>query len=316
MARAQRISIALTVLLVTLAFAIVPPSTAASPLPRVIMEIQDTVVTAGSDGFLNVYLYNYTDTIAGVRFELFLDRPDLVTFDVGGPGFDTSGTLMSGWEAVAVRDTSGESGAMIRLSALADFGLDTIVTPGIPPQNGDVLVRLPISISLPAPSAGTQVCNISLESYPEFSDPDANLIGIVTDTLTDTIYWQCTQWDGDSCVTWEAVDGNTQPFDSVEIYDYYVGSFDTTQVVALIGAIVVDPAFSPLTCDLNNDERYSILDLTCLVSHLFGSLDPVTCPNVRCDCDTSGNDPEQPNVADLTCLVAYLFKGGPVPGGN
>ena len=300
-------------LIVVLALSAVPVAAGTADLPLVVLDVSDTTAEFGASGTIDILLSNYFDTVAAFQFQLRLDRPDLVAFDLSGQGFDTAGTLISGFEVVSVNDTSG-TGALLLFTCLANLPFDPVNTPGLGPQPGGIAVRLPYTVAANPDPDSDLTCNLEVINPFLFSDQNGNAIGYITETLLDTIYWQCTQWDGDSCLTWEAVDGYISPYDSVGIYEYYVGYLDTTIVIAVDGSITLVPHVSDLTCDINNDDGYSVSDLTCLVTYLFGGFNAVACPNLRCDCDSSGNDPEQPNISDLTCLVSFLFYGGPTPG--
>jgi len=61
------------------------------------------LVVTQSNPYLSIYLDNYQDTVAGFQFVLVSRRPDLVRFDFSGGGFDTSGTLLSGFEWFRLR---------------------------------------------------------------------------------------------------------------------------------------------------------------------------------------------------------------------
>jgi len=290
-----------------------PVAADTAELPLIVLDVADTTARFDDSGTLDILLSNYYDTVAAFQFQLRLDRPDLVAFDLAAGGFDTAGTLISGFEAITVNDTSG-TGALLLFTCIANLPFDQVNTPGIGPQPGGTVVRLPYSVAANPDVGAGLTCNLEVINPFLFSDQNGNAIGYITETLLDTIYWQCAQWDGDSCLMWEAVDGYISPYDSVEIYEYYVGHLDTTIVIAVDGSITLEPHLSELSCDINADGGYSISDLTCLISYLFGGFNSSACPNLRCDCDASGNDPEQPNISDLTCLVNFLFRGGPTPG--
>ncbi len=304
MAYAHRISLAFLVLGVLMA----PLSTAADS-PRIVFDVQDTTASPGeSAAWLDLYLSNYVDTIAGLEFRLSVDRPDLVWFDLSGPDFDTAGALLSGFELVLARDSADHS--IYRLIALANLPFSGPETPGIPAQNGAVLARLPFSTAAQPDTTGGLTCNITVTGPYTFSDPRGNSIGmVVVDTVPDTLFYRCTAWDGDICLGWVQIDPDTADWDSIYVYDIYVHEMDTTLVVMGPGSIkLVLP--EPLMCDFNGDGAYGIGDLTCLTNLLFRG---GSCPSVRCDCDGSGNDPAQPTIGDLTCMVAFLFRGGPPP---
>ncbi len=305
MPQARRIGLSLIVIaLVWLAAAPV------AAIPRIILNVPDTALAPGTSSFLNIRLTNPFDTVAAFQFQLYLDRPDLIQF---GPGaFDSVNTLSSGFELLAAQDSSG-TGTLLLVTGIADLPLNHEFTPGIPPQFDSILIRLPVTATAAPDTTLGRTCRIEVIDPLTFVDPSAASIGVITDTVVDTTYWQCLAWQGDSCTKWTPVNGSTTPYDSVSYDSSLVGHLDTTVVVADDGSLFVGEGFSGLPCDFTNDGTYAITDITCFVSYLFGSYNEVSCPIIWCDCDASGNLPGQPNIADLTCLVAFLFRGGPPP---
>jgi len=74
---------------------------------------------------------------------------------------------------------------------------------------------------------------------------------------------------------------------------------------------IVTIASSVLCGDMNEDKKVNIVDLTYLVSYLFGG-GPEPVP----PCAGDVNDDNKINIVDLTYLVSYLFGGGPEPDPN
>ncbi|MEA2031525.1 MAG: hypothetical protein U9N55_08055 [candidate division Zixibacteria bacterium] len=287
----------------------IPSSYVHADPPLIVLDVVDTVVAPGETGaFISVYLSNYYDTVAGFQFQLEVDRPDLVTFNFDNDGFDTTGTLLSGFEYVQAADTS-QTGNLLWFRCMANADpFDGFNTPGIPPQQGGLVTRLPVNTTSTPDSAEGLTCHLSIIMPFDFSDPWGNSFGVITDTLADTIYYQCTQWEEDSCLEWIMVDGYTEEYDSVYTYDYLSGYLDTTVVIPDHGSITVDS--SPLTCDNNGSGSITVADITCLVTYLFEDGETAGCPLVvYCDSDGAG----APNVSDLVMLVNYLFNGGPPP---
>ncbi|MFH1373776.1 MAG: hypothetical protein ABII79_08280 [bacterium] len=80
--------------------------------------VEDITALTGEQGVeIPIYMKNYSDSIAGFNPWLILDRPDIMEFQMT---FDTSGTLISGWEFVAVNSPGG-TGHDINVSTLADM---------------------------------------------------------------------------------------------------------------------------------------------------------------------------------------------------
>ncbi len=275
---------------------------------EVVLNVMDTSLSPGeNNAFINVYLTNYYDTIAGFQFQLKINRPDLVSFNYENEGFDTTNTLISGFEYVQAIDTSGTGNNLwFRCIANAD-PFDGIFTTGIPPQQGGLVVRLPVSTTPFADTLSSLTCDLDITFPYDFSDPWGNSLGVITDTLLDTIYYQCTSWLEDSCLEWVMVDGDTTNYDSVYIYEYYSGYLDTTVIVPSHGSITLNAPY--IKCDNDGDGQINVSDAVCFVNYIFKSWDQDLCPYVLL-CSESGADP---NIGDLVRLVDYLFRGGPRP---
>ncbi len=309
----HRISLPGVLALAVVLVAVSAPAVLSADLPAIVFELPDTTAPAGDHlVWLTLRLSNYADTVAGVQFQLRLDRPDLIRFDLSGPDFDTASSLLGRYEMVLGRDTAADHSRynFIGLANIPQSGPDYL---GFPPQAGDVLVRIPVRTAAdPDPGAGL-VCTIDVLSPIVFSDPSGNAIGWhVTDTVLDTIFYKCTMWEEGACLSWISVDPAVSTYDSMYIFEIYTEEPDPTQLIVGTGRITVLPD-GLLTCDHNADGTYSVTDLTCLVSYLFRTAGS-NCPNMMCDCDASGNNPSVPNVADLTCMVGFIFRGGPPPG--
>lgn len=283
------------------------PITNAGPI-EVMLNVMDTLVSPGhNEIYLSVYLDNLYDTIAGFQFQLQVDRPDLVSFNFDNYGFDTTNTLISGFEYVQALDTSGTGNLLwFRCIANAD-PFDSIFTHGIPPQQGGLVVKIPINTTPYADTLSSLTCNLDIIKPFDFSDPWGNSIGVITDTLLDTIYYQCTSWVSDSCLEWIMVDGNIEEYDSVYIYEYLSGYLDTTVVVPGHGSVTLNSHY--IKCDNDGDGQITVADATCFVKYLFMSWNQQRCPYVPLCSEPGAN----PNVADLVKLVDYLFRGGPPP---
>ena len=299
-------------LLIAISFIFCHSNAQASPeIPEIIFTIPDTTLSPGeTETYLNIYIDNFYDTIAGFQFQVIADRPDLVTFNFTHGGFDTAGTLVSGFEYVSASDTSG-TGQMLWFRCIANADpFDGYNTPGFAPQQGGVVVRIPVNTNPNPDTTGDMTCNLTIIKPFDFSDPWGNSIGVVTDTLTDTIYYQCTEWSGDSCLNWVMVDGYTEPYDSIYIYNYLHGWLDTTVVVPVHGKITISTG--PMTCDNNGDGTINIADITCLVNYLFQTWDEQSCPYTE-SCSWN-NSYSTPTITDLSAMIDYLFSSGPPPG--
>lgn len=311
MRKALRISLLLAPAFTAAALLLCPSTAHSTDSTRLVIEIPDTTASPGETlSWLSIRLGNYFDTVAGIQIQLVVDRPDLVWFDLAGPNYDTAGSLLSGWEMVIGQDTAGDH-SIYGLVALANVPFSGPVTPGISPQPGNLLVRIPFSTAPSPDPANGLTCNIGLIGNVLFSDPVGQPIGyVVVDTIPDTLYYRCTDLNGDSCLGWVQVDPELSTWDSIYVYNIYLQELDSIQVIINTGSltlVIPDTA----TCDHTVDGRYSVADLTCLVNYLFKG---GSCESNYCDCDGSGNTPPLPNVGDLTCFVSFLFRGGPPPG--
>jgi len=275
---------------------------------EVILTVIDTSLSPGeTESFISLYLDNYNDTIAGFQFQLKTDRPDLVSFNFDHDGFDTANTLISGFEYVQALDTSG-TGDLLWFRCIANANpFDSIFTTGIPPQQGGLVVKIPVNTTPFADTLSSLTCNLDIIKPFDFSDPWGHSIGVITDTLVDTIYYQCSLWDADSCLEWIMVDGHNEEYDSAYIYEYLSGYLDTTVVVPLHGSVTLNSHY--IKCDNDGDGDITVADAVCFVNYLFKTWNQVSCPYVPL-CSEPGSIPI---VSDLVKLVNYLFKGGPLP---
>jgi hypothetical protein len=277
-------------------------------VPRIFFDVPEvTVPVSDSGGWLNVYIDNYQDTIFGFQFVLLSSRPDLVSFDFTNGGFDTAGTLVSGFEYMQGLDPFGDQTAFW-YRCIADVPFTIGSTPGFGPQQGGIAVRIRyrlLSDSLPTDTP-TIKSLLTVQSPFDFSDPYGVSIGVVVDTSIDTTYWHCTNLLGDSCTNWMQVSSASPLIDSIAVDTIRNGYLDTTQVIADDGWMEV---VNRLVCDNDNDGQVSIGDLVCLIQYMFKPSSPQACPDIYCDPSNSG----EVDIADLTILVAYMFKGGPPP---
>jgi len=275
--------------------------------PELILTVPDTTAPPGQVGaLLNIYLSNYSDTIAGFQFVLVSERPDLVSFNFDNGGFDTTGTLVSGFEYVQGIDRAGDQ-SEIWFRCIANL-VPPPITPGFPPQQGGVAVKIPFNTATIPDSILTSV--ISVTTPTDFSDPWGNSIGVVTETIYDTTFYLCNLWQSDSCLEWFEVNPDSAGYDSMAIDSSLYGYLDTTIVIINDGSITVEGPSPELQCDFDGDDQITVADVTILVQCLFGV--PYPPPEVcETECDTNGND--MVDVADLTYLVSYLFCGGPPP---
>lgn len=276
---------------------------------RLRIEIPDTTVayvpgvSVGQEIKLPVWFDNYQDTIAGFNILLQLDRSDLLVFPTDLE-IDSAGTLISGWEYFSSLSLSG-MGFDANVVGLADMpGLP--ITPGFPPQTGHVLV-FPVlkQLDIPAQPAATALIITQRQfiDHFSFSDPQGNTIGLVQDTVIDSLFFGCTEWLGDTCLNWQRV--SMPPYDSLVIDTNYTVVFDSATCTVIDGSVTL-----VMCADANGDGAISVADLTLFISYLFRGCGP-DCPIYRAAVDLNGDGSVQ--ISDLTAVINYLFRSGPAP---
>ena len=287
-------------------FAIIPSTqTVQAQTPRIVFSVPDVEINRGDTVFLDVVLDNFQDTIAGFQFQLKSTRPDLVRFKTQTvPNIDTIGTLVGGFEYIQVIDSSFV-GDQYWFRCIANvFGFDGINERGFGPQQGGIALRIPVIVNpFPDLTDGRMSEIIIVEPF-DFSDPNANSIGVVTETIFDTIFYECTAWAGSACLNWLELPDGDNGYDSMYAYTYPLGHLDTTVVVPVHGSVTIIENM----CDNNLDGEVNVADLTCLVSYLWSATGD-GCPDIYCNT----NEIPYPDVGDLTVLVSYLFRGGAKP---
>ena len=285
--------------------------------PILTIRISDTLVTTDSGAvWMNVFMTNTQDTVAGFMMQIMLDRPDLAEFMTNGQAavIDTAGSMMSGWELVDARIFGGNPG-MLKLVGLADLFDPPVRKPGIPPRAEEgLLFRMKLKILPDVPGILTE-CTARLFfndnlNWTNFSDPFGNLIGVVTHfNICDTLYLKCLARDPvtDTCINWTEVFPGSE--DTVVIDTFYrywicldrigdscINWIDTTEQYA--ESIWIEPA-----------NPWSTLD-TALVHFESGLLQVL--PTCLGECGDGNNDGTI-NIGDAVYLVNYIFKGGPRP---
>ena len=79
------------------------------PQLKIVLDISDTLVSTGlSNGLLSVYIDNYYYELFGFQFVLNSTRPDLITFNFDYGGFDSTGTMTSGFEYMEAIDRASD----------------------------------------------------------------------------------------------------------------------------------------------------------------------------------------------------------------
>ncbi len=272
---------------------------------EIIFIVPDTLVSTGIDsGFINIYLDNFNYEIFGFQFVLKSNRPDLVLFDFSGLGYETSGTLVDGFEYIEVIDRAGDQ-SEYWFRCIADIFSVPGSHSGILPQQGGVAVRIPYTTTNAPDTTLSLLSELTIETPTDFSDPYGYSIGAVPDTVVDTTYYNCTLWVGNTCSTWVEVTDTSLGYDMVQYDSTVVGLLDPEIVLVHEGSITLNI----LNCDFDGTGFIDIADLICFVNYMFQPEEPYSCSLLYCDTDMSSSL----DIADLVYLVSYMFNSGPPP---
>ncbi|MDF1544042.1 MAG: hypothetical protein P1R58_02935 [bacterium] len=233
---------------------------------------------------------------------------------------DVSGTLIENWEFVDSRSLSG-LGFDIAVSAFANMPAPP-ETPGIPPQQGGLLVKVLADVfDVPDEQLERTVNLIVQHDFIDninFSRPDGSSIGILYEPYMDTTCWVCMAWCGQECCDLQKQSlppgGDYANCDSLAIRPDSSAYLDTSRVILNDGSLTVLVPDPYICGDVNCDGGHlaDISDLTYMVEFLFGG-GPAPCdPIERGDLNCSGGGTPV-DISDLTYMVDYLFGGGPAP---
>jgi hypothetical protein len=336
----------LFVSLIILAIIFVAPQ-ANSQVPDLVVKVGDTSAAAGElNTAISVFMSNYFDSVAGFNLWLQLDRPDIMVFQndtqtvvdtiwectqynqdsslcldsiiseinsyeavIGN--FDTSGTLISGWQYVDVRSLSG-LGYDLNIVALADDPFKPGAAPPLAPQNDGLLIKLLADVYNIPDSMDDRTVNVLIQSdfidHFSFSRTDGTSIGVLNVPVEDTSYWRCTQWAGSTCLQWQKV--SLPPYDSTSVDTLYQAVIDTSKVYLLDGSLAVDPPYVCGDVNASQPTTIDIADLVYVVAFMFKS-GPEPIPFESGDVNCS--NPPEIDISDLVYLVAYMFKSGAAP---
>ena len=222
--------------------------------------------------------------------------------------FDTTGTLLAGWEYVETRTISG-NGTDLLIVGIADLPGGPI-TKGFAPQTGGTLIKILADVfedSDPfTDSIVHLMINTNFRDFINFAVTDPNWSPWKPIQFEDTNCFVCTQWNIDStiCLNWQQA--SIPPCDSIVITldTFYI--LDTSKVCINNGSVKILPTY---TCsDINGDGNAgNILDLTYLVSRIFRggpAPNPPQAGDVNCDGGYG-------NILDLTSIVDRIFRSGP-----
>lgn len=284
---------------------------------RISVDIADLKAIENSPISIPILMDNRGDTIVGFRIWIQLDRPDVMQFRVDSAiKFDTTGTLLAGWEFIDARSISG-TGNDIQITGIANL-FQPPITPGFLPQQGGTLIKLLADVlQVNDPFSDSIVLLQVNPYYPEhleFVNPAFDIDLWQEVEYWDTIGWVCEEWHIDTtqdppdtigCLNW--VQTPNPPWDDTAVILDTMLVLDTTVLCLGPGSIeVILPP--PYFCgDLNGDSAVgNILDLTYAVDRVFrgGPIsDPPEASDVNCDGAFC-------NILDLTAIVDRVFRGG------
>ncbi len=228
---------------------------------------------------------------------------------------DTTGTMTSGWQKVETRSIGGQGLDML-IVAFANVAAPPYHSGILPQWTGEKpLIRIRGDIFDIPDSDTNRTVDIRVEynilDFFSFSDPDGNSIGIVTDTVTDTIFYECLDWivqGEDSLCNWWERTLDPASADSLRIVDIPVGHLDTDSVKIYNGSLTV---LSGICGDVSStisgeaDGSVNVLDILYMIQYKFQGGDPPDKPgyaDVNCD--------QVINVLDIIKLIDYKFQSG------
>ncbi len=240
-------------------------------------------------------------------------RRHIDTTDILIGNYDTTGTLVAGWEYVATRSFSA-NGSDLLIVGIANLP-GGAVKKGFAPQQGGRLIKLLADVANIHDTVSDRI--VFLQLNRDFKDnlnfatsPSQNFWLPIP--FWDTNGWVCTQWSIDSTVNPPETLGcgayirsSIPPWDSIQVVLDTNYILDTNKVKLYNGTLVVEAGYK---CgDLNDDNTVgNVLDLTWLVNRIFRGGPPSNPPQAAdVNCDGANG-----NVVDLTMIVNRIFRGG------
>ncbi len=330
-----------------------PASADTESRPVLTLRISDTTATEGAENaWFSVYFQNWDDTLAGFSMMVYLNRIDMIEFKadsedtlidttwqycidwengqciewadttivdtaIVSSAFDTTGSLISGWQYVSARPVEGSMHS-IKVTALADK-MGPPYKPGLPPQSGEgLLYRLKVRVydslndgpdSIPLPdSIHLQIVDDCGET--SFSDPSGeHLIGTITDySICDTTFLECVQWNGEICEDWDTID-NIEGADSLVIDTFWVYWYCAERNLNDSCIQWIDTLEQDAESIWIYNKPWTRRDTLVSFYH-NGKL--VVEPSTPCLCGDVNNDGSV-NVGDVVFLSNFIFHQGPAP---
>ena len=265
------------------------------------VSISDSSDYPGETTVLPVYIANYNDTISGFVMTLTLSS-EVASFQ---PSIITEGTLIANWEYIDVRPAA-DAPLDLHITGLADAYFPSTHTPGFPPlANQKLFFKLLLKVADLKDTASVRVCDIDIVpdiQKTNFSTSDFRLVGLVTDTTYDTLWYDCASWFFDSCVTWVQVSG--PPADYMYVDTNIIAWLDTSAVYYEEGSL---SAMVPVCGDLTGEGAVDISDITGLISFLYLNGEPPVCL-LAANVDNSPDGTV--DISDITRLIQNLYLSG------
>ncbi|SYZ71806.1 exported hypothetical protein [Candidatus Zixiibacteriota bacterium] len=221
--------------------------------------------------------------------------------------FDTTGTLISGWEYIQSRSLGG-SGYDIKITAQAN----TAPPPyhkgiGFPQYGTKPLIKLLADVYPLPDSVLDRTVKIAIQAHNldnfSFSRQDGSSIGVISYYVPDTSWFVCQAWDGSNCLLWEKVQG--PPADSFHVDSLLTGKLDSTKVALFDGTLSI---LQGLCGDVNNNGVINILDVSYLINFLYKHGPALPNPYLA-DC----NGKAGLNILDVSYIINFIYKHGPAP---
>jgi hypothetical protein len=294
-------SLNILLILIILFISLVSFSPAQAQSLELYVSISDSSDYPGETTVLPVYITNYNDTISGFVMTLTLSN-EVASFQ---PSIITAGTLIEGWEYIDVRPVA-DAPRDLHITGLADAYFPPTHTLGFPPQaNQKLFFKLLLQVADLKDTASVRVCNVEIISdiqKTNFSTSDFRLVGLVTDTTYDTLWFDCASWFFDSCVTWVQVPG--PPADYMYVDTNILAWLDTTAVYYENGSL---SAMVPVCGDLTGEGTVDISDITGLISFLYLDGEPPVCL-LAANVDNSPDGTV--DISDISRLIQNLYLSG------
>jgi hypothetical protein len=280
--------------------------------PVLSIRIIDTLeITDSASVWVDVFITNTADSVAGFEMTIMLDRPDLVEFfDNGGvPAIDTAGALISGWGLVSTSFFGGPFG--LRIVAMATSYPHPPVQSLAPRTDPGLLFRMKMGIFpyVPGTLPEREVILMILEniSMTSFADENGDLIGVAYEYDTAFHYWHCLEWQGEDCLSWEEV-FTPEEADSTSYDVKPMVMFDSTLSHYENGTVRVAPLCHGVCGDANGDGIVNVGDAVFIINYVFRGG-----PWPGEDKCADPNNDYVINVGDAIFLVNFIFRGYTAP---